>query len=111
MAVDLATIGTLVTLVKNVIDSVKAMGFFQGNSKSKISGELAVMFTRVEVISAQIEKIGILIRMVPAWLAFADHMPMWKQASDFLLLMPKVSTEIYASLFVRPTMIPLLVLS
>lgn len=85
MGIELATIGTLVSIGKNVIDAVKALKGAvslkdnESDEKMKALEEAFNNFSgRISVLAEQLEQSERLTRQVPAWLEVASRMPMWK---------------------------------
>ena len=79
MPVDIATIGTLVTITKGLVEIIKGIGSFFGGAsdKTKLSGEFRTLYGRIDVLALQLEQCERLTRSVPAWLELANRMPMW----------------------------------
>lgn len=80
---DLATIGSLLSITKAVIEVVQGVGsFFSGSSdKERLKAGFTQLYGRVDVLAAQLEQCESLTRMVPAWLELANRMPFWQQPS------------------------------
>lgn len=79
MPVDIATIGTLVTITKGLVEIIKGIGsFFGGTSdKLKLSHEFRTLYSRIDILALQLEQCERLTRNVPAWLELANRMPLW----------------------------------
>jgi hypothetical protein len=84
MAVDIATVGSLVAITKNLVDVFKGIGsFFGGGSeKAKLENEFKTFYSRIDVLALQLEQCERLTRSIPAWLELANRMPMWVDSSS-----------------------------
>lgn len=79
MPVDIATIGTLVTITKGLVEIIKGIGSFFGGAsdKLKLSREFRTLYSRIDMLALQLEQCERLTRNVPAWLELANRMPLW----------------------------------